>query len=82
MIDKTKYNYAKVLHLSNLFYDGQRAGKMPLPRYKRIPWRGHSTLKDGCDIGVDLSRGWFDGKIVLFHWMNFLITYIFQVQIT
>lgn len=23
-------------------------------------WRGDSVLRDGCDIGVDLSKGWFD----------------------
>lgn len=58
--DTTKYNYNEVLHKSILFYEAQRAGR--LPKNNRIPWRGHSALKDGCDIGVDLSGGWFDGE--------------------
>nr|XP_039255234.1 endoglucanase 25-like isoform X2 [Styela clava] len=56
--DGTKYNYNEILHKSILFYEAQRAGK--LPKNNRIPWRGDSTLKDGCDIGLDLSGGWFD----------------------
>nr|CAB3262886.1 uncharacterized protein LOC100184662 [Phallusia mammillata] len=57
--DKTTYDYNEVLHKSILFYEAQRAGPLP-PNYNRIPWRGDSTLKDGCSIGADLSGGWFD----------------------
>nr|XP_039252311.1 uncharacterized protein LOC120329657 [Styela clava] len=57
--DGTKYNLNEVLHKSILFYEAQRAGK--LPRNNRIPWRGDSALKDGCDVKTDLSGGWYDG---------------------
>lgn len=52
------YDLNEVLHKSILFYEAQRAGE--LPRSNRVLWRGDSMLRDGCDIGVDLSRGWFD----------------------
>ena len=52
------YDLNELIHKSILFYEAQRAGK--LPETNRIPWRGDSVLRDGCDIGVDLSRGWFD----------------------
>lgn len=61
--DGTKYNYNEVLHKSILFFESARAGV--LPKSNRIPWRGDSSLKDGCDIGVDLSGGWYDGKSIL-----------------
>ncbi|XP_039268097.2 uncharacterized protein LOC120343078 [Styela clava] len=57
-IDGTKYNYNKALHLSILFFEAQMAGRLP-PGH-RIPWRGDSTLKDGCEVGADVSGGWFD----------------------
>ena len=53
-------DYNEILHKSILFYDAQRAGKTP--NDNKIPWRGDSTLRDGCDYGTDLSGGWFDGK--------------------
>ena len=53
-----QYDLNEVLHKSILFYEAQRAGK--LPESNRVPWRGDSVLTDGCDIGVDLSGGWFD----------------------
>ena len=52
------YDLNELLHKSILFYEAQRAGE--LPKSNRIPWRGDSTMRDGCDIGVDLSKGWFD----------------------
>ncbi|ESO91444.1 hypothetical protein LOTGIDRAFT_153886 [Lottia gigantea] len=57
--DCTKYNYDDVLYKSILFYETQRSGK--LPANNRIPWRGDSALKDGSDVGVDLTGGWYDG---------------------
>ena len=33
-----------------------------MPSDNKIPWRGDSTLRDGCDYGTDLSGGWFDGE--------------------
>lgn len=64
-------DYEKLLHLSILFYEAQRSG--PLPTTNRIPWRGQSSLKDGCDVGHDLTGGWFDaGDFVKF---NFPMAY-------
>lgn len=59
--DGAKYSYNQVLELSILFYEAQRSGK--LPANNRIPWRGDSALNDGSDVGVDLTGGWYDGKI-------------------
>lgn len=49
-----------MLYKSLLFYEAQRSGK--LPNDKKIPWRGDSGLKDGQDVGKDLTGGWHDGK--------------------
>jgi len=57
--DGTLFDYNEVLQKSILFYEAQRAGKISKVR-NRIPWRSDSTLRDGCDVGIDLSGGWFD----------------------
>ena len=54
-------NYKEVIKKSLLFYEAQRSGK--LPAYNRIKWRRDSALKDGSDVGVDLTGGYYDGKI-------------------
>merc|ERR1739838_1239817 len=54
----TKYDYNKVLHLSLIFYEAQRAGKLPVSN--RIGFRGDSGLKDGCGVGLDLTKGYYD----------------------
>ncbi|MEL6438457.1 MAG: glycoside hydrolase family 9 protein [Cyanobacteria bacterium J06621_8] len=51
-------NYGEALQKSILFYEAQQAGE--LPEWNRFPWRGDSTLKDGVDVGIDLSGGWVD----------------------
>merc|ERR1711935_1013979 len=51
-------DYEKLLHLSGLFYEAQRSG--PLPPDNRIPWRWHTAMNDGCDVGHDLTGGWYD----------------------
>ncbi|KAL3861581.1 hypothetical protein ACJMK2_007607 [Sinanodonta woodiana] len=56
-VSAMKYDYAKALSLSILFYDAQRSGK--LPPHNHIPWRGDSALHDS-DNGHDLSGGWYD----------------------
>nr|CAB3263035.1 uncharacterized protein LOC100186903 [Phallusia mammillata] len=56
--DETKYDYNEIIHKSILFYEAQRSGK--LPAGNPIPWRGDSGLKDGCDVGHDLTGGWYD----------------------
>ncbi|KAK3581339.1 hypothetical protein CHS0354_016183 [Potamilus streckersoni] len=53
----TKYDYAKALELSILFYNAQRSGR--LPANNSIPWRGDSAVNDSDD-GHDLSGGWYD----------------------
>ncbi|CAK8681039.1 unnamed protein product [Clavelina lepadiformis] len=52
------FDYNEVLHKSLLFYEAQRSGN--LPANNRIPWRGDSGLKHGCDVGIDLTGGWYD----------------------
>ncbi|XP_052821138.1 endoglucanase E-4-like [Mya arenaria] len=52
-----KYDYAKALGMSILFYDAQRSGR--LPANNPISWRGDSAVNDGAD-GHDLSGGWYD----------------------
>lgn len=59
-------NYAEVLQKSMFFYEAQRAGE--LPENNRVNWRGNSVMKDGSDVGADLSKGWFDaGDLVKFN---------------
>ena len=53
-----KYNYGEALQKSLLFYELQRSGD--LPEKVRCNWRGDSCLKDGSDVGLDLTGGWFD----------------------
>nr|AKC91349.1 glycoside hydrolase 9 [Adineta ricciae] len=54
----SKYNYASVLGASLLFYEAQRAGK--LPANNRLSWRGDSMLMDKGENGEDLTGGYFD----------------------
>ncbi|ESO91445.1 hypothetical protein LOTGIDRAFT_105466 [Lottia gigantea] len=56
--DRGLYDYSKPLANSILFYNAQRSGK--LPANNPIKWRGDSALKDGSDVGVDLTGGWYD----------------------
>lgn len=53
-----KYNYGEALQKSLLFYELQRSGD--LPEEVRCNWRGDSCLRDGSDVGLDLTGGWFD----------------------
>lgn len=41
-----------------MFYEFQRSGD--LPDDIRTNWRGDSGMKDGSDVGVDLTGGWYD----------------------
>ena len=58
-----RYNYGRVLELSNLFYEAQRSGD--LPDDNRVPWRGDSSLDDQGQNGEDLTGGYHDGNIAL-----------------
>ncbi|MDJ1500370.1 glycoside hydrolase family 9 protein [Xanthocytophaga agilis] len=53
-----QYNYAEGLQKTLLFYEAQRSGKMPANN--RLSWRGDSHLRDGKDVGIDLTGGWYD----------------------
>ncbi|GIJ80311.1 hypothetical protein Xph01_47430 [Micromonospora phaseoli] len=52
------FNYAEALQKSLLFYEAQQSG--PLPEWNRVSWRDDSALRDGADVGVDLTGGWYD----------------------
>ncbi|KAI3855316.1 hypothetical protein MKX03_026969 [Papaver bracteatum] len=66
--------YGTALTKSILYYEAQRSGK--LPPTQRVTWRGDSGLKDGSDIGVNLTGGYYDaGDNVKFGFpMAFTIT--------
>ena len=55
-----RYDYGRVLELSNLFYEAQRSGD--LPDDNRVPWRGDSSLNDKGQNGEDLTGGYHDGN--------------------
>ena len=52
------YNYAEALQKSMFYYECQRSGT--LPATNRVNWRGNSGLKDGSDVGKDLTGGLYD----------------------
>lgn len=52
------YNYGEALQKSIMFYEFQRSGDLPAD--KRDNWRDDSGLKDGSDVGLDLTGGWYD----------------------
>ncbi|EGD45884.1 glycoside hydrolase family 9 [Ruminiclostridium papyrosolvens DSM 2782] len=52
------YNYGEALQKSIMFYEFQRSGDLPAD--KRDNWRDDSGMKDGSDVGVDLTGGWYD----------------------
>ncbi|KAF9617180.1 hypothetical protein IFM89_034331 [Coptis chinensis] len=56
--EQVKPNYADALSKSILFFEGQRSGK--LPSSQRMKWRKDSALRDGQDVGVDLTGGYYD----------------------
>ena len=53
-----KFNYGEVLQKSLYFYEAQRSGR--LPANFRVKWRGDSGLRDGADVGLDLTGGYHD----------------------
>lgn len=60
LLGQPTFNYAEALQKSMFFYEAQRSGV--LPANHRVTWRGPSTLRDGLDVGHDLSGGWFDAS--------------------
>ncbi|HEY9062887.1 MAG TPA: glycoside hydrolase family 9 protein [Pseudobacteroides sp.] len=53
------YNFGEALQKSIFFYECQRSGNLDEENL-RMNWRGDSGLKDGADVGVDLTGGWYD----------------------
>jgi hypothetical protein len=53
-----QFRYGEALQKSYLFYEMQRSGK--LPGSNRIEWRNNTGVKDGADIGGNLSGGYYD----------------------
>ena len=51
-------DYENALTKSILFYEAQMSGR--LEPWHRVPWRSHSGLTDGCDVGLDLTGGFYD----------------------
>lgn len=65
VVPNAKYDYGAAIRASLLFYEAQRAGK--LPANNRITWRGDSMLMDKGSNGEDLTGGYFDaGDFVKF----------------
>jgi endoglucanase len=52
------FNYAEALQKSMFFYECQRSGQLPADN--RVTWRANSGMKDGSDVGHDLTGGWYD----------------------
>ena len=52
------FNYGEALQKSIWFYDAQRSGV--LGAGNRVGWRGDSATRDGSDVGLDLSGGFYD----------------------
>ncbi|KAH9693310.1 Endoglucanase 10 [Citrus sinensis] len=49
--------YAEALKVAMQFFDVQKSGKLV---NNKISWRGDSALKDGRDMGLDLTKGMYD----------------------
>ncbi|RIB06730.1 glycoside hydrolase family 9 protein [Gigaspora rosea] len=50
--------YARLIAYSLYFYEAERSGKLPTDN--RVSWRHDSALNDGQDVGLDLSKGYYD----------------------
>ncbi len=58
IVQTGRYNYGEALQKALYFYDAQRSGD--LPNNFRVEWRGDAGLRDGADVGRDLSGGFHD----------------------
>ena len=69
-----KLRLVSKFRIKNFQLNFQRAGRQP--DNNRIPWRGDSAMDDGCDVGVDLTGGWYDaGDFVKFNFpMSYSVT--------
>ncbi|MBQ9946992.1 MAG: glycoside hydrolase family 9 protein [Oscillospiraceae bacterium] len=53
------FNYGEALQKAILFYELQRSGDIDEAN-ARTNWRGDSGMKDGSDVGLDLTGGLYD----------------------
>lgn len=53
------FNYGEALQKSLMFYELQRSGDLDEAN-DRTNWRGDSGMKDGADVGLDLTGGLYD----------------------
>ncbi|CAH2057994.1 unnamed protein product [Thlaspi arvense] len=51
-------DYGDALTKTLLYFEAQRSGK--LPSNQRVSWRGDSALRDGSDVHLDLTGGYYD----------------------
>lgn len=55
-----KFDYSKALHISQMFFDVQRSGKIPAME-KRLAWRSDSLFATyGTKYNEDLSGAWYE----------------------
>jgi endoglucanase len=47
------------------FYDAQRSGELV---NNRVEWRNDSAMKDGEDVGIDLTGGFYDAGSKFITW--------------
>src|SRR5688500_2888399 len=52
------YSYGEALQKSLFFYEAQVSGRKP--SWNRVSWRADSAMRDGSDVGLDLTGGWYD----------------------
>jgi hypothetical protein len=52
------FSYGEALQKSLFLYEAQVSGHKPA--WNRVSWRGDSATRDGSDVGLDLTGGWFD----------------------
>ncbi len=65
LVHGSDMNYGKALQMSNYFFECQESGT--LSPGNRCPWRGPAHTRDGEDVGLDLSGGWYDAGD---HWKS------------
>ncbi|NJR43618.1 MAG: hypothetical protein HC767_14185 [Akkermansiaceae bacterium] len=56
-----EYPFDEVLGQAFLFYEAQRSGVISkAPGGNRVTWRDDQLLKDGNDVGMDLTGGSYE----------------------
>ena len=61
-----EYPFGEILGATFLFYEAQRSGAVgAAPGGNRVEWRGDQLLRDGADVGLDLSGGSYEAGSAL-----------------